>query len=475
MHRWRVAIPMLLLLGSVACQTDPAPPPPSILLFVLDTTRADAVSAYGAIQDTTPAIDSLAAKGILYTRAYSHAPWTLPSHTSLFTGLLPSQHGVGWHRGRAPNELVTLAERLRDVGYETFGVSENGVVGDMTNLTQGFEKFVLAGKGERESVEHAVSEWIKTREADRPFFLFVNVVDPHAEYVVHDTNRFLPAGVSDQEALSIDQLPQVYMCAEEPKARELSILHGLYHGEMPTADAKVARVFQLLGGTESPSDLITIIAADHGEHFGEHGLVSHQFSVREALLHVPLIVHGLPGESPAVVDDLVQLADIVPSVLSWSGLAIPPDLPGRPLPTRSGESDRSRLIVSQSFDPKGNPRRRDMKALRSRAEVIRSRCGSQWPVHGNMGALLGSRYKLIWFEQFPPELYDLSVDPEERKNLAAERPDLTADLLAKYHTAISGNATASSRVLDESEVPKEILENLKALGYLSDTTRSTEE
>src|SRR5262249_59576848 len=124
------------------CKSPPSTRRPSFLLFVLDTTRADAVSAYGRVAGTTPTVDALAASGLRYEHAYAQAPWTLPSHATLFTGLLPSQHGAGWRRTRAPDSWVTLAQRLRDAGYETVGISENAWLHPWYYITRGVERFV---------------------------------------------------------------------------------------------------------------------------------------------------------------------------------------------------------------------------------------------------------------------------------------------------------------------------------------------
>ncbi len=120
---------------------------PSLVLVVLDTVRVDAVSAYGRVAGTTPALDRLAAEGVLYERAYAQAPWTLPSHATLFTGLPPEDHGVSSRRLVASEELVMLAERLRDAGYETMGSSENPWIHPLTRMTQGFDHFVAPTPG----------------------------------------------------------------------------------------------------------------------------------------------------------------------------------------------------------------------------------------------------------------------------------------------------------------------------------------
>src|SRR5262245_9771618 len=124
-----------------ARQAAPIDARPSFVLAVLDTMRADAVSCYGSVAGTTPTLDRLAAGGLRYTRAFAQAHWTLPSHATLFTGLAPSRHGVDWRRPEATGDLTTLAERLRDGGYETVGVSENPWVTSAFHLDQGFERF----------------------------------------------------------------------------------------------------------------------------------------------------------------------------------------------------------------------------------------------------------------------------------------------------------------------------------------------
>jgi arylsulfatase A-like enzyme len=185
----------VMAVGLIAAMLGCAGPPPaarhpSIFLFVFDTTRADAVSAYGHVADTTPTADGLAAGGLLYTHAYAQAPWTLPSHATLFTGLTPAQHGVGWRHTRAPDSWVTLAELLAGGGYETVGVSENLWVSEQFNMTQGFEHFTAFDFQTLRTPEipKVVAEWARTRDRGRPFFLFVNVIDADRYLQARSTN-----------------------------------------------------------------------------------------------------------------------------------------------------------------------------------------------------------------------------------------------------------------------------------------------
>ena len=421
-----LALPVILLGG---CRH--AEPRPSILLFVMDTMRADAVSAYGTARDTTPTLDALAAEGLRYAHAYANASWTLPSHATLFTGLLPQVHGVGWGRVVAPDSLDTLAEKLQRAGYDTFAFSENPWVSPTFNLMQGFDRFVV-GNGTEEELRDAVSKWARDRHSDRPFFVFVNVVDPHWPYTVREDNPFLPPGVSREQAAAVSQWPPDDVCAGAERARAREIEHGLYLGDVRAADAKLAVVQKALADAGLGAGLITIATADHGEHFGEHRLGHHQFSVHEALLHVPLVIAGLKGEPRGVIDEPVQLADILPTVLAWAHLPQPAGLAGRPLPVRDGGGP-PRDLSAQFLDPEERAEP-DMPTLgdlgRKQALALRSHCGPNDRVWGDMRSLIRYPMKLIWFERYPAELYDLQKDPNEEHDMAAQQPDLVAAMKA---------------------------------------------
>jgi arylsulfatase A-like enzyme len=458
---------------------------------VLDTTRADAISAYGAVAGTTPAVDALAAGGLRYTRAYAQAPWTLPSHATLFTGLLPSQHGVGWRHTWAPDALVTLAERLHEAGYETVGVSENVWVSAAFNMAQGFERFALTDEAARlvraakavpdqlrdgrRDVRTTIADWARTRRPGRPFFLFVNVTDAHAPYALRATNPFLPPGVDAREARAVRQDPALYFCATDGHAHELAILRGLYLGGVAAADAKVRDVLATLRAAGLDRRLVTIVTADHGEHFGEQRLVSHQFSVREALLHVPLIVHGLPDTQPAVIETPVQLADVTPTILGWARLAVPEGLAGRPLPTRYEALADPRPLVSEFVDigDQGAAEEAPLAGLlRRMTDALRHACGPEDRVFGDMRALVEDGFKLIWYAKYPPQLYDLGTDPGEHEDLAARDPSRVTAMLAELERS-TGRPPSAADGEPPGAPAGEVLERLRALGYVGDPASGT--
>jgi arylsulfatase A-like enzyme len=446
--------------------------PPSILLFVLDTTRVDAVSAYGRVADTTPTVDGLAAAGLRYTQAYAQAPWTLPSHATLFTGLLPSEHGVGWRRPQAPDSLSMLAEKLHDAGYETMGVSENSWISPDFNMTQGFEQFTSPrALGDVPDVRETLARWARTRDPKRSFFLFVNVVDSHSPYTVRAVNRFLPPGVSTAAARAIPQGPHHYFCATESHDRELAALWGLYLGDVAVADAKLGAVLDVLRDAGLASDLITVVTADHGEHFGEHRLVGHQFSLRQALLHVPLVVHGLSGVAPAVVEAPVQLADVVPSILGWTGMTVPGGLSGQALPVEVGAGDGGRAVIGEhiDYDPDASPDAPSIVTqLRQRTGRLRAACTPQDRVFGDMRALLKHPFKLLWYERYSPQLYDLSADDSEVADLAPARPALVADLATELSRRTSRSRADATEPVPTLLPSPEVQDRLRALGYIDD-------
>lgn len=465
------------VLGSFGCGP-PTDPRPSIVLIVVDTLRASAVSAYGKVEGTTPGIDALAAESLDYRSAWAPAPWTLPSHASLLTGLGVDLHGVGLGGLLSlPAEIDTIAERLSAAGYDTAAFSENMLVSDTFQLLQGFayrrhdqvykkqDTNLPAAVYFKLDLERHVGEWFEQRDKSRPFFLFVNVFDAHNPYLVRDENPWVKEGLSKTEMARYAKEPQRSLCDHLPNAADLATLHGLYLGDVAAADRKVAGLRELIARhRRSGRPLITVLTSDHGELFGERRLLGHEFSLRNSLLHVPLIVHGLP-EPPGVIEARVTLMDLAASVLAWAGIEAPESLEGRPLPTPSDMSPEPvPLFAAYSdsfvirpdawtgvieFHDKGFPRRG---------------CGEADKVFGTMGALVDPPYKLHWFERYEPELYDLRWDPDERFDIARHHPER----VERYGARIEARLAASSGDGPAVELSPEAAEALRSLGYIDD-------
>jgi arylsulfatase A-like enzyme len=469
------ALSLALSLVALACaERDPRP---SVVLIVIDTLRADAVSAHGAVQGTTPFLDSLAAGGLRYTHAYAPSPWTLPSHASLFTGQGVERHRVGMDgRLALPERFVTLAERFQEAGYETAVFSENLLVSDVFHLLQGFryrQVSRLYRKDEgvplnvlltvRPPIE--IPKWLEGRPRGQPFFLFVNLFDPHTPYTVREESPFLPAGASREEIRARAEIPEHLLCDALPTARDLDILHGLYLGEVAEADRKVEQILGDVRRLGRASKLVTVVTSDHGELFGERRLLGHEFNVLQGALHVPLIVSGL-DVAPAVIDAPVALVDVAVSIVEWAGLEPDASMDGRALPrTAASELPEPRPILSAYND------RIDLDPTEWGGvmgfldkDAPRRRCGAGDKVFGSMASIIDYPFKYHWFERYPPELYDLSWDPHERSDLLAVQPELSQRLAARIEGFLDAARIRGAPEPVEG-IGREEADALKALGY----------
>lgn len=454
---------------------------PSFLLVVIDTLRADAVSAYGAVEGTTPHIDALAAEGLRYANAYAPAPWTLPSHATLFTGLGPERHGVGLEgRMALPGDLDTLAGLLGAAGYETAGFSENPILGRPLGFARGFEHFVGASDAvaaraaghpdARFDLVLGVSGWARQRGSERPFFVFVNLFDAHDPYELHEDHLFLPPGVDPSEARRVGSGAPMQgvaefagMCDRLPPRRELDILRGLYLGEVAAADAKLGALRRAVAAA-APGPLVTIVTSDHGEHLGEHRLLGHEFSLRTEVLHVPLVVQGLPGARPALIEAPVGLADLAPTVLDAAGVAVPEAWPGRPLPRHPGEGDPQRPLFAVWSDAPLRPPEGFRTDHARQADRRRLSCGPEDRVFGDILALTRPPYKLLWYERNPPQLYDLRWDAGERSDVAAHHPEVVARMTREIdalRATLEETTSSETPPLDPAAI-----EALRQLGYV---------
>jgi len=463
---------------------------PSFLIFVFDTTRVDAVSAYGKVGDTTPEVDKLAAAGLRYRHAYSNAPWTLPAHVTLLTGLLTTEHTIGFRGVRLPDEVLTLAERLRDAGYETASFSENPFVTEIFNMMQGFSYMennlrstknadLRAPKDGEYHVGEAVQRWLRQRGEKRPFFMFVNVMQAHAPYPVTPWNRWLRQGVSIEDAGKVDQRVHARICSRLPPPKDVEILRALYHDGVAADDRKLAAVLGLLKEAGLTDQLITIVTSDHGEHFGEHRLMEHNFSVREALLHIPLVVHGVPGVEPAVLDQPVQLADVTPSILRWAGLRGSGAMKGRPLPTRVAEMRPEVTMAAQYTEPDNVELIGDAPEWllqgKARTTMNRRGCAAEDRVFGDLIALVRYPIKAIWYERHPMQVFDLASDPDERVDLARTRPDLVVPFQAEVDRvrAARRRLSPTKSAAMAPTIPPEVRERMRQLGYADPSTNGS--
>jgi arylsulfatase A-like enzyme/tetratricopeptide (TPR) repeat protein len=420
----RATRPILLALvaglaGSCTRSGEPRFPGAPVVLISIDTLRADHLPAYGYRAVETPHLDRFRRDAVLFERAYSHAPLTLPSHLSMLSGLLPFEHGVRDNLGYRFDTKAhpTLQGLLKAKGYATGGFVSAWVLRGGSGIGEGFDQYddrIVAplgsdalGRVQRPGALTAAiaSQWLQGVK-DKPFFLFFHVYEPHAPY--------------------------------EPPEPFKSRYPLAYDGEIAAADAIVGGLIEELRRLGIYDHAVIVVLSDHGEGLGEHGEDDHGILLYRWALHVPLLLK-LPGSARAgtSVAAPVGLTDLMPTLLPLVGIPAPKGLRGRSL-----------------LDPAPAPRR-------IYAETCYPRIHLGW---SDLRTLVDDRWQYV--EGVKRELYDLPADPGEQADLVATQGEVVRSRqkeLAELPAALTG----------PTEVSAADLENLAALGYLGGTTGAT--
>ena len=420
------------------------PPPvsasaPNVLLIVLDTVRAKSMSLYGYAGDTTPKIDAFAARGVVFNRALSTSPWTLPSHGSMFTGRYPAELS-GDFTERMDDTHPMLAEELGRSGYLTAGfVANTSFGGAEFGLGRGFHHYedhptslrsaLLAtsaggelltatgvpglfrdekfGRKSADAINRSFLRWLSSREGGRPFFVFLNYFDAHDPYLAPEPfmRRFRATRPEGRlwSRQTLDWSPD-----------DVRELNAAYDGTIAYLDDRVGWLLDELQRRGELDRTIVVITSDHGEHFGEHGLLEHASSLYMPLLHVPLVVVH-PSSVPAGVrvQTSVSLRDLPATMLDLAGQGAASRLRGRSL---------AALWTGDGAAGAPSP-------LLSEASQITERYPSHYPARqGRMRSIVvdGMHY-ILNLGSGREELYDLGRDPDELIDLSArEAPRLPA-------------------------------------------------
>ena len=405
---------------------------PDVLLLVLDTVRADALGAYGASDDPTPNLDALARRGVLFGQASSTASWTLPATASLMTGRIPSELSADWLTplSRKPR---TLAESLRDEGYNTAGFVANYKYATAeTGLARGFLRYdthsydfaefagctaigralsfsrLLPNLGcyadpVRRSAAEINGRYLRWADGhrDRPHFAFLNYLDAHDPYAA-------PPPFNTHQPQDADQRWLLrfwwFLHRDSLTSSEESLARNTYNDCLRYLDYEIGQLVNALEARGRLDDTVIIVTADHGEHFGEHDLWLHGNSLYQPLVHVPLILiapHPVPAERH--VDEPVSIADIPATIHELVRLE-PQGIPGRSLSDFWNDSDpKSRPVICEVLSPPITPP-----------------CQGASPIfRGSMRSIRLGDIKYIRNADGGEELFDLQADPDELTNLAA--------------------------------------------------------
>ncbi|WP_165233295.1 sulfatase [Aquisphaera insulae] len=415
---------------------------PNVVLITMDTVRADALTPYGSPRDTTPNLARLARRGVLFENAWSTAPWTLPSHASLFTGRWSHEHSA--NVGQALDATHrTLAEHFADLGYDTAGF-----VANMENcnawygLDRGFDRYedfyenghvtplevLRASRLGRLIMTSRTGSWLirqlvtpsaymYRKSADmlnrdalawldaegregRPFFLFLNYFDAHSPYVP-------PGGA-----------PRPFSAATDPNRRLPDRARDAYDDCLAYLDDRLGRLMDELGRRGLLANSIVVITADHGEAFGEHGLMGHGISLYRHELHIPLLVIA-PGRVPEgrAVRGTASLCDIAPTLTTLAGPAAPSRFSGRSLDVL-WSADSSNASAFAKVDDPGDIAADAILCEVDRADRMPARLEHVPARRGVMRSLIAGPWNYIRNGDDREELYHLEADPDQQDDLA---------------------------------------------------------
>lgn len=429
--------------GALAALPEAGRGRPNVLLVVLDTVRARELGLYAADGALTPTLDRLGADGVVVERALATAPWTLPTHASLFTGRYPHHLGVGW-KEPLPEGPATLAEVFAANGYRTLGVSANvWNAGREAGFARGFSRFEdhrpswsrvltsskfgawflerrrvrsalawydVPGRVSAGEVNAAFLEWLDDGgAARRPFFAFLNYFDAHHPYLLPHGEP--GAGANPDRDRRIRHF--LDRRSDEHDAESLGEARAAYRECIEHLDGAVGRLFAELGARGVLGDTLVVVTSDHGEEFGEHGHLEHGQTLYRPSLEVPLLFVA-PGRVPKGVraPGPVSLVDVAATVVDLAGIPAPTGLGGTSLAPTWSDAGRTPEGLSPVL-----------------AGVTRGINVPAWDLTraGDMTSIVDGRSRLIRRGDGAEELFDFDGDPWERTDLR-DRPEHAADL-----------------------------------------------
>lgn len=373
---------------------------PNIIVYLVDTLRADHLGVYGYRRDTSPVLDKWAESSVVFEHAYAPSSWTKPSMVTLFSGLDPVSHGVEDRLDVIPADIHLLAERLKALGYSTMGAVTNPNVLPQWGFDQGFDVYQdldSAGQGTRaDAITNFVTKQIDQLAGKQPFFLYLHVMDPHFPYQPpppYDTrfprSRAFPANMSVSR----------------------------YDGEIAFVDQEFGKLLELLSGHALDTTTMTVFTSDHGEELWDHGGFGHGGNLFEEVVRIPLVIRFPTAQhAGARISHRASLEDVVPTVMRVVNDSSPEGLDGHDLTELLQENqpdwvDREMLLSLRTSGPNSHLVRGLLKGTHK--YLRRTRPGTE------------------------ESLYDIERDPAESKNLASELTDLRLDLAASLDTQLA--------------------------------------
>ena len=468
---------------------------PNVLLVILDAARRDALEPYGASPGSSPTVADLAKGGRALPQVYATGSWTVPSHASIFTGLMPRAAGLSRVPSlTAPKPVLdaqrerVLPEVMRQAGYRTAAVSANLWVSEASGFDLGFEEFVQINSGRqahfhgsgfrsrlgwlsetaRASIDDGAraagdtfARWIDA-PPDQPFFWFANIIESHSPYLPprpYGDVSLLERLRAGQDALRYYTLPAIWRsCTGGYDVPDSTIerMRRLYRASIRYMDDWLGRLLERMDQARLLDDTLVIVASDHGENFGEGGLLTHALSLDNRLIHVPVVLAG-PGSDGASITSLAELPRLIADAAGLDRHPWHDDLPAG-------------IGVAQ-FDPPAEP---DDPKVR---EAV-----TEWGLGDEAARKLTTPLTCAVQDELKlvengdrEEVYDLATDPLELAAMtpADTSPDRAGQLAALRaavrHPAVTAERSADAPAAAPDASPEElrdIEERMKLLGYM---------
>jgi len=459
---------------------------PHIIIICIDIGRHDYMSCYGFNKTTTPHIDRIAQKGVLFKSVISTSPWTIPSHASMFTSLYPFQHKANWDTLKIRDGILTIFDIFSRRGYEMVACSANTILfspynifGDSVKLLNPIKRghphlsiFVDGfnpGESNSENISNLFIRYIRKYDFSRPLLAYLNFYDLHPKYPCREP--FISKFISPEAKKVLRDIGDIHRLHFKEMNHKIKItpeiisaIRSFYCAKLSMIDNDIGRIFKILRQKRVVDNTLLIITSDHGDVLGDHEYPSfhHQFSVYNSVLNIPLILHypNLIKRPNKVEVPLVQNIDILPTVLEVCGLRIKSFI----------ENSPGKSLVKYIFkNIAPSPRRYATSTYKSPEKLLIRMKERVRPFYlRDLNAIQDKRYKLIFYKK-GCELYDLMQDRNEQKNIAVLYPEKVKFFknkfreLEKRYRATNLHKMKSSCYSEDEK--NELLKRLKILGY----------
>lgn len=460
---------------------------PNIIIIVLDAGRFDYLSCYGCPSKLTPNIDRLAKEGVLFENVTTVAPWTVPSHASMFTGLYPNQHLANWNTLKIKEGVPTVFDILRKNNYkiaafvandtliypceifgndaDIYGLNRHGRSKNDSGFVDGFK----AEDSNCDRITEFFMDW-SNKSPNQPFMLYFNYYDLHSKYGAREPYRSKYVTKEDEKILTEmgDRFSLHFreMNREAQVTKEqIQTMRNLYKAKMAMIDENIGKVVDNLKKNSLMDNTVLFITSDHGDTLGDHTYPSfhHQFSIYNALTRIPLIIYSpkLKSYAKRVKAPLIQNIDIFPTILDFCGIDRSAHVVSSPAVSLAG-------YISGNRDK--NPRDYAISMYEAPKKFVDwNKKFVNLAYIRKLLAIQDERHKIIFSDDERIELYDIISDPQEQKDISDKFPQICEKLKGEFYKILEVYGGANQDYASSNFSPEEearIKAKLKSLGYL---------